>query len=309
MERIMPLVSSKAGIYPAQFQRAVVKAETVANLGNAAGGAVRFTADASKAVTKISKSALNAFRGLKLASIAAAPFVVYGIVKGTIDLAKGGDRLMSGLEVTSNVSSALDIASTFGEGLEAAGAITEAAAAWTGPVLAVSAVLSIASITISSIGLHKAYKFEKGIDKALDGKTKNFEVKDYTNLVNHFATLSDGTISSNLGIEAEKLKPSLEEIRVKLDSTDVEERKAAETKMEKVAKTLKGRVKSKIHSHRMAIAAGIIALIATAILLFAGPVFAWIGFTLLAVCSVMSIAKFIQDRVAAHRFKKALMAE
>lgn len=293
----------------ARVERGVGPANTAVDFGNTLGGAVRFPVDATKTVSKISKATLNAYRGLKLASIVAAPFVAYGLVKGTIGLVKGGDRLTSALEVTSNVSAALDISSTFAEGLQAVGAVTEAAVAWSGPVLGVSAILSIASIALSSIGLHKAYKFEKGINGALDGKKKGFDAKDYTKLLKHLTTLSNGTIRGNLGIKGEKLKPRLEAIRKNLHSANEAERTAAETKMEKVTKTLKGRVKSKIHSHRMSIAAGIIAILAVAIFLFAAPVFAWIGFALMTVCCVMSIAKFIQDQVAAKRFKKALMVD
>lgn len=292
---------------------------TVVGTSLATSSLVRHTNEMVSVPAKTPKSIMDKFRSMKLAVAAAAPFTAYGMVQSGKTLASSAskrDKVDAALLMVGSVGDLGDMACTFAEGLRAVGAVAESAVAWTTPVMGVSAVVSSVAAGVHIHGWARGRKFMNLMNDVMDKKKgvktvytheQLGKLKDYLN------TRSDRAIKRFFGVRADQLMNRLDRIFKETNTkifpkktSKVSEKDKKETldPVDKTVKALKGRVQSKIRSHRLGLLSTIISLIATAILLFT-PL-APLGFALYAVCTVLSIATMIHDRVAANRFKKAM---
>lgn len=237
---------------------------------------------------------------------------VNNIAHSIIDFVKGGhnDKADSLLSMVSDLGTIGDAVSTFAQGLESVGAVAAKSILWATPLLIVSMGLEAAGLVLGIKGIVETYLLSHKLFK--DKNPKEYTIDDYQEKVNY---LEERRVKERLldrkffRVDREQLGDRLLDIELeakrKINSENPLEKEQGENLIRRTMKTLKGRLTTRIISYAVGVVAAATCLVGLSILL-AVPGMQPLGFALLAVGVVVSLARCGADFALDYRFKKAM---
>lgn len=251
---------------------------------------------------------MNFLKKTKILSILAVGGVGYSLamnIKGVVksifknDLSQGIDK---GLMIIEDISDMTGVAGSFIGRLKELSLIaaTEALSVAGSALVGVGAALSFASIALNAKHWYQSAQFRKRMDQKFGGTSGN--EANFGEVVKYAEGKSNKILKQRFGVrDGGLLKLRLNAILQKDKDNSTEDTKE---NINTAMKAMKKRLITKDICHGLKILAGVISIIATAVLLFtpAQP----LGLALFAVATAIGIGVLITEHVASKKFEKTL---